>query len=347
MARLTVALAALAAAAAAFAAPSPEQLQARYDRARDTEERLLAARTPDAAALRRVRADIRAVEVVDARPRSWRRGRDVPQLRLPKGSLRARAPRRRDDDLARRLAALGAGFSGWAGFWVHDLTTGATAGWNSDARFPAASTVKLGVVGAALRAYGAHPERSRAWYELRQITGWSSNLAANRLHARLGSAAVGTAMRRLGMYSSTYPGPFRAGTSVADAPKPPPHSHWRVTTPRDLGRALYAFHAAAAGNRYVQRQSGLSRRQARLALALLVTSSTAYDNAGLLRPWLPPGVRVAQKNGWISDTRITAAIVYARSGPKIVVVAAYRPQLPRHVAVELGERVVEAAGLRP
>jgi beta-lactamase class A len=344
MARLIVALAAAAVvAAAAAAAPSPEVLQLRYDRARDAEEQLLRQRVRDAARLRALRAEITAVERLDSRPSSWRRTREVPRLRLPRGGMRARAPFGYDDELSVRLRALGRGFDGWAGFWVHDLATGETAGWNADARFPAASTVKLGVVAAALRAFRPRPERSRAWYDLVQLTGWSSNVAANRLVSRIGGYdAVYDALRRLGMAHSTYPGPYRAGTRVLDAPKPPPHSHWRVTTPRDLGRALYTLQAAAAGNRFVQRQSGMSRREARLALALLLDASREGANAGLLRPFLPRRTPVAQKNGWISDTRITAAIVYAPARPRIVVVAVYRPRLAQWQARALGQKVVEA-----
>jgi beta-lactamase class A len=244
--------------------------------------------------------------------------------------------------LERRLAALGDWYGGWAAFWVHDLTTGRTAGWNSDARFPAASTVKLGVLAAALRAVSVAPERSRFWYDLRQLAGWSSNLAANRLLEQLGTSRVSSALGGLGLIQSTYPGPYRVGTARLDAPNPPPLSTWRYTTARDLGRALYALQAAASGNRYQQRQTGLSRARARLALELLLAGWAGGDNAGLVRPFVD-GAPVAQKNGWISDARLTASIVYARSGPKIVVVLAYRPNLPYREAQSLGKRVLTSA----
>jgi hypothetical protein len=54
---------------------------------------------------------------------------------------------------------------------------------------------------------------------------------------------------------------------------------------------------------------------------------------------------VAQKNGWINEARLTAAIVYAQSGPKIVVVLVYRPNLPYREAQSLASRVVSFAGL--
>jgi beta-lactamase class A len=340
--RPLVLLVALALVPAAVAADDPAVVQARYDAARDREETVLRSRSPDRAELAHLRATILAAERFDHRPTGWRGGREVPRTSLPRGSMRARAAGRTDLVLERRLGALGEWYRGWAAFWVHDLTTGRTAGWNSDARFPAASTVKLGVVVAALRAVSGTPERSRFWYDLRQLAGWSSNLAANRLLAELGGSRVTSALGGLGMIASTYPGPYRVGTARLDAPKPPPLGTWRYTTARDLGRALYAIQAAASGNRYQQRQTGLSRGRARLALELLLAWWGGGDNAGLVRPFLN-GAPVAQKNGWMSDARLTASIVYARSGPKIVVVLAYRPNLPYAEAQSLGKKVLTSA----
>jgi beta-lactamase class A len=320
----------------------PAVVQARYDAARDREEALLRSRSPDRRELARLRAVILDAERFDHRPAGWRGEREVPRTPLPRGAMRARAPGRTDLALERRLASLGEWYQGWGAFWVHDLTTGRSAGWNSDARFPAASTVKLGVLVAGLRAVEAAPERSRLWYDLRQLAGWSSNLAANRLLERLGGSRVADALGGLGMIASTYPGPYRVGTARADAPKPPPLGTWRYTTARDLGRALYALQAAASGNRYQQRQTGLSRERARLALELLLAGWSGGDNAGLVKPFVG-GAPVAQKNGWISDARLTAAIVYAESGPKIVVVLAYRPNLPYREAQSLGKKILTLA----
>jgi hypothetical protein len=312
------------------AAPDPALVQARYDAARDAAERALA--RGDRAAAARAQREVAWAERYDQRPAGWRGARDVPVFRLPSV---ARGERFRDAALASRLAAIGNGYRAWSAFWVHDLSTGAWAGWNADAKFPAASTVKLAVLAEALRR--GHGPRSTLWYDLRQLAGWSSNLAANRVTRRVGGeGSVQAALRRLGARSSTYPGPYRAGTAVlADAPKPPPHGHVRVTTAHDLGRIMYAFHAAAAGNRYVQRTTGISRVNARRAIALLVHSA----RGGLIQPYT--GVPTAHKEGWISDTRASAAIVYGRT-PKVVVVLAYRPAITDAEARELGRRVVAA-----
>ncbi len=306
-------------------ASTGDVLQARYDAVR--------ARIESGRAGAAELAELARVERADGRPAGWT-GR-LANVPLPRPG-RARAERAESGQLAASLARIGRAYGGWAGFWIHDLSTGETAGWNSDASFPAGSTVKLGVLAASLRRFGP-----RASYDLRQLTGWSSNLAANRLVERLGGLdAVEDGLERLGMRSSTYPGPYRAGTSAAvDAPKPPPAVHWRLTTAHDLGRALYSIQAAAAGNRFVQARSGLTRAEARIARALLVGSSSSGENAGLLRPFLAR-IPVAQKNGWLSDARVTAAIVYRRRGPVIVVVEAYRPGITRGEAQELGRQVV-------
>ena len=106
------------------------------------------------------------------------------------------------------------------------------------------------------------------------------------------------------MTSSTYPGPYRATTAYR-----PPGPHTRVTTARDLGRALHRLHAGAHGDTRMLGLLGLTRQQAVAALRVLASAQPVGDNAGLLRPWLA-GATVAEKNGWLSDTRTTAAIVH-------------------------------------
>jgi Beta-lactamase enzyme family len=333
---VAVAAAALVAAVPASAAkPDPAVLQARYDAGRIAEERALA--RGDGASAARARRDVAWAESFDTRPSGWRLAREVPRFGKPSA---ARAERRQDARIAAALATVGRSYRGWAAFWYHDLRTGAWAGWNADASFPAASLVKIGAVAAALRTT-SRPERSPLWYDLRQLAGWSSNLAANRVvRAVGGEGVVQDALRRLGATASTYPGPYRAGTSVArDAPRPPAHGSWRFTTAHDLGRMLYALNAAAAGNRYVSRVTGLDARKARLALGLLADAHPSAVHGGLIRPFVPATVRVARKEGWLEDLRGTAAIVYGRD-PKILVVLVYRPKLPLAEARALARRVV-------
>jgi Beta-lactamase enzyme family len=304
----------LALALAALLASS-SSLQTRYDAARDVVEHSRDRRAV-AVALR----EVGRLEHADGAPRV--RSARIP--RLPAGWTRAHAGRGRDAKLSARLAGIGARFPGVSAVWVHDLRTGRVASWNAEASMPAASTVKLAALAAALRA-----GRRDLRYDAAQLAAWSSNLAANRIVELLGEARVAAALRALGMTHSTYPGPYRVGT-VRGA------LHSRVTTAHDLGRALFAFQRAALG-----RSSFLTRVQGRRAIELLRRSLPFGDNRGLLRPWLR-GVAVAEKNGWLDDARLTAAILYRRRGPLIVVVAAARDGLRRREGRLLGRAVLRA-----
>jgi hypothetical protein len=322
-------------------ANTPDGAQARYDAGRDLVEAVLAA-GPVTSSRRALRADLLArgraqVARAEALDRDVGFRSAAPLAALP-GSGVGFGLRRPDATLARRLADVAARANGAVGIWIHDLGSGSYAGFQQDTRFAAASTVKLGALVAGLRA-SPRPERSPWWYDVRQIGFWSSNLAANRIAGRLGYGAVSEGLRRLGMTSSTYPGPYRATTAWR-----PPGPHTRVTTARDLGRAFYRLHAGAHGSGLALRQLGLSRRQATVGLRVLASVQPVGDNAGLLRPWLP-GATITEKNGWLSDTRTSASIVYRGDRPTIVVVELYRPGVTYAEAKRLGRSVLQAAGL--
>ncbi|MGH3072689.1 MAG: serine hydrolase [Gaiellaceae bacterium] len=329
----------LPAARAAYA-NSPDGAQARYDAGRDLVDAVLAAgtvrpglRTLRADLLARGRAQVARAESLD-RDDGFRS--NAPLAPLPRAAV-GFGPRRPDPTLARRLAAAAGRVDGAVGIWVHELRTGRYAGYGAETRFAAASTVKLGALVAGLRA-SPRPERSRWWYDVRQIGFWSSNLAANRIGTGLGYAAIEDGLRRLGMTSSTYPGPYRATTSWR-----PPGPHTRVTTAHDLGRALHRLHAGAHGDARALRLMGLSRRQAIVGLRVLASAQPVGDNAGLVRSSVR-GAIVAEKNGWLSDTRTTAALVYRGGHATVVVVEVYRPGITYREAARLGRDVVAALG---
>ncbi|MFN2467203.1 MAG: serine hydrolase [Gaiellaceae bacterium] len=270
---------------------------------------------------------------------------------LPSRAQRAVRERSIDPVLASRLARVARTFNGHSGIWVHDLSTGRVAGWNSDARFAAASTVKLAPFIGALERYGPRPERSPIAYDLKALAGWSSNAAANRLLVEIGGSESGGSgisqdvLRRLGASSSTYTGQYRLGTALrpsGDITNPPPLISSRVTTAHDLARILFLLHAGATGSEHALGVLRLTRHEARVALGLLLSwqAPPPGDNLGLFRPALGRGVPLAQKNGWFSAVRHTAALVYAASGPKIAVVLTYRPGLGLREAQDFGARVL-------
>ena len=247
----------------------------------------------------------------------------------------------------RQLADAAARFSGIAGIWIHDVASGRAATWNAGAQFPAASTVKLGVMVEALRRMGPQPDASVLFHEVQAIGGWSSNLAANRLLGRVGGpSGVQRALRRMGATSSTYTGPYLVATGLPTiaAPNPPPLVSGRVTTAADLGALMVTIHRAARGETGALRATGMTGPQARLALGLLLASEARGDNIGVFREALGPVLPVAQKHGWISSSRHSAAIAYTDHGPVIMVVLTYRRGLTRAAAATLGAEIVRIAG---
>jgi beta-lactamase class A len=353
----------LARARAALSLPrNSEGMQARYDAGRALEIALYAARRECRERLALARGLVRWAEGYDrlngglegagrqqalgAGAGCARRYLSPVRRRLPAlpPLVASAAPRTADDALDARLDSLGRAFDGYAAIWVHDLVRGTSAGWNVDARFPAASTVKLGVLLAALQ-HLRHPERSALDYDLRAMIGWSSNVATNMLVERFGAGAAQAALRRAGAFRSTFPQGYRVGTARADVQEQPPLATGRVTTARDLGRLLYVLHSCARGAAVGLRATGLDWERCGYGLQLLLASELRGANVGLIRPYVPRRTRVAQKNGWLDDARHTAAIVYAPTGPKIIVVLTYASGLSAARASELGRRVVGA--LRP
>lgn len=234
-------------------------------------------------------------------------------------------------------------FSGISAVWIHDLSTGRAASWNVGALFPAASTVKLGVLVEAVRRMGSQPESSAIFHDAQAIGGWSSNLAANRLLGRVGGpAGVQRALRRMGAASSTYTGPYIVATErpAVNSPNPPPRVSRRVTTAADLGTVMRMLHEAAVGRSGALAATGMTRTQARLVLGLLLSSEAAGDNLGVFRESLGTDVPAAQKQGWISSARHTAAVVYTSRGPVVVVALTSQPLLTRSAAARLGADLI-------
>lgn len=263
-----------------------------------------------------------------------------------------------DARISRDLGVAAKTFPGVSALLYADLSTGRSAGYNTDAVFPAASTVKLGVLLGAIQRIGRSPTRSPYLHDLEAIGSWSSNLATNRLMRFIGNGndaegaqVAQAALHRLGAVDSTFTGGYIVGTSYdpsrarRDIAREPPRVSRRVTTARDLAAALSNIHFAAAGDRRVLRQLGITKHQALVLLAVLVGSQPVADNRGLLRPTLGYDTPMAQKHGWISDARNSAAIVYLPDGPRLVVVLSYLDGMTRAQGERLGERALRSVGL--
>ena len=274
---------------------------------------------------------------------------------LPATGVQAHAGSRRSPVLERALARIAASHSGVTGIWVQRLWDGRAAGWNADAEFPAASTVKLPLGLGAIMRMGPTPWTHPSWPDLTAALRVSDDVAANNLVDRLGSGCATTAdsaaaegLRRLGARQSTFTGcyqteelqPHLPSGSVNQAPT------WsnRHTTARDLGRMLYALHAAAVPTPAARRQTGIPALKARLILGLLLTAVQDGANATLFAGGLPAHTPIAEKNGWREHEQHGAAIAYTRRGPVIMVVLTQRPDgADVSEARRIGAQVARAA----
>ena len=90
-------------------------------------------------------------------------------------------------------------------------------------------------------------------------------------------------------------------------------------------------------------RTGLAPADARLVIGLPLQSEAQGDNVGLLSPSLPADLPQAQKHGWISAARHTAAILYGSRGPVVSVVLTYRDGLSLAESQALGSKVAASA----
>jgi beta-lactamase class A len=253
-----------------------------------------------------------------------------------------------DSGLGRRLRRLALGFPGISAVFVQDLRTGKGAAWNARARFPAASTLKLGIALELLRVLGSQPRPGTSLGDLlRKMIVYSDNGAANALLTWLGgsqsggAARVNASMRALGLVESHMYGGYIIGTSANRAiplrvESQPAFGVGKYTTAWDLARFHELLHLASAGRGRMMSLSGsFTPADARHLLYLLVH---VRDPGKLDRYIADQPVSVPHKSGWITHARHDSGIVYWARGSFVVTVMTWNG------AVEVGTSADVLAG---
>ncbi len=251
-----------------------------------------------------------------------------PVLGLPQRASPRVVAARLDGTLARSVVALARGFPGTSGVYVQDLGTGQGAAWNASARFPAASTLKLAIAVAVLRAHdGVPPAGSRVASLLTSMLVRSDNDAANALEVWLagstsaGSARVNETMRALGLHDSEMYGGYERTPQRAAVPIPirvessPAFGVGKYTTAWDLARLARAVYLAAGGKGSLP-QLGVTASEARHLLWLLAL----VEDGGKLGRFAGSDVRVLHKAGWLAPARHDAGIVVWPGGAFVAAV---------------------------
>lgn len=255
-------------------------------------------------------------------------------LGLPRAAAPVARATREDATLQAQVRRLAAGFTGSAGIYVANLTSGAGAAWNARAELPAASTLKLAIaVAALLRAEGVPAPGSSLDRMLRRMLVVSENEAANEVEVWLGGStsagghAVTSLMASLGLDDSVMYGGYERELSSRTIPlRVDDQPLWGVgkrTSARDLAGLLRAVWLASGGRGPLRaRAPGFTPGDARYLLYLL---AQVRDGEKLDREVRElPGVRVLHKAGWIKAARHDNGLVFWRGGVFVVTVMTYR-----------------------
>jgi hypothetical protein len=282
-----------------------------------------------------------------------RRRTVAPVYGLPRAS-RPGGPHRTSEDaaLARRLRELARGYGGTAAVYVEDARSRRGAAWNARARFPAASTLKLAIAVEVLRTLRRVPRRGSSLDRLLwRMLVYSDNASANALLSWLGgstsggSAYVNTTLRALGLGDSLMYGGYILGTAAA-RPIPlrvdeqPAIGTGKYTTAWDLARLHRYVYLGSGGRGPAVRLAG-SFTSADARFLMWVLAHVA--DPGKLDRYLPDGVPVLHKAGWIIHARHDAGIVYWQGGAFVAAVMTWNASWTGPSSDVLAGRVAAAA----
>ena len=107
---------------------------------------------------------------------------------LPRAALVVAPPRRLDGALQHEVRSLRSQTGVATSAWIRDLRRGTAAASNAGARFPSASTLKLGILLALFARSDVDPTAAGSWSLVRSMIQSSSNRAANQLLPSAGGA---------------------------------------------------------------------------------------------------------------------------------------------------------------
>ena len=217
------------------------------------------------------------------------------------------------------------------------LTSGGGAAWNARARFPGASTLKLAIAVAVLRAHvGLPAPGSGVDALLRAMLLRSDNASANELEAWLGgstsagSHVVEATLRAIGltdtiMYGGYDVEPLRLPQAAIPirTEQQPSFGARQVHDRRGSCAAPRAVWLAADGRGPLARTfpGGFTPSDARYLLRLLAL----VHDPGKLDRFLPAGDLLLHKAGWLATSRHDCGLVLWNGGAIVAAVLTWSP----------------------
>lgn len=226
--------------------------------------------------------------------------------------------------LGQRLRERAEGFLGLAGFMVKDLTSGASVHYRADEQFPSASTIKIHILAALLRAaergelsleerialapelrvagsgviaYLEHPVELSLYDIAVLMILVSDNTATNICIQRVGMEKVNALIAEFGLKQTTLRRLMQDREAIVSGRE-------NVSTPAELVRTLGALYANKP-----------TPKSAQQALAVLAKSKPSP-----FRLAIPPAIKIAHKTGRMPRVRAEAAIVYLPNRPYVIAV---------------------------
>jgi beta-lactamase class A len=256
-----------------------------------------------------------------------------------------------DAALQADVVRLARSFPGIVSAYVLNAVTGAGAAWNAQARFPAASALKLAIAVEALRTLRGPPAHGSSLDGLlRSAIVNSDNRAANSLEVLVGgstsggSARVNALMRALGLTHTDMYGGYEVEPRRAPIPvtvtSEPPISRTKYSSAFDLGQLMRDVALAADGRGPLSRRvRGFTPAEGRYLLYLLFHVA----DRGKLDRYLPSLAAVAHKAGWNSVARSDNGLVVWPGGGFVAAVMTWSPSGADESSDVLAGRIAHAA----
>ena len=223
-----------------------------------------------------------------------------------------------------------------ASIFIQDLQTGEEINILGDVAYSGASTVKLPIMMDYFRFLPAEPSADEAWLLANSML-CSNNASSNLIMEIIGGGDIFLGIRSVtdtilatGIENTYISAPFylgvegqRLGSIQAPATAPNPAydteaDPFNQTTAEDMGTLFSLIYDCAefnSGLTFALPASQITQQECRQMLEL----ASANDLERLLQAGIPPGARIAHKNGWIFDTVGDAGIVYSPNGRHYVI----------------------------
>ena len=224
-----------------------------------------------------------------------------------------------------------------ASIYIADLQSGEEINLNSDVAVSAASTIKLPILLDYYRTLNLAPSDEEAWLMANSLL-CSNNSSSNLIMQIIGGgenifrglASVTENTRYLGARNTFITAPFALGVEGqlfgANAPpltSPNPRydtspDPYNQTTAEDLGSLLGMIYDCAylgSGLLAARPDGEYTRSECRQMIELM----SGNDLLRLLQGGLPPGTRIAHKNGWLDNLHGDAGIVFPPNGRNYII----------------------------